>query len=52
MNPGTRSAGTLAVSWNPVRVKPGHNTVTRTPVPFISSCTASVNDVTNAFVAL
>ena len=45
MNPGTSPAGTLAAAWNPVRVKPGHSTVTDTPVPFSSSCTASVNDV-------
>ena len=51
MKPGTSLAGTLARSWNSVCVKPGHSTVTDTPVPFNSSCTASVNDVTNAFVA-
>ena len=52
MKPGTSLAGTLAAVLEPVRVKPGHSTVTATPVPFSSSCTASVNDVTNAFVAL
>jgi len=52
VKPGTALAGALARAWNSVWVKLGHSTVTDTPVPFNSSCTASVNDVTNAFVAL
>ncbi len=51
MKPGTALAGAFARSWNSVWVNPGHSTVTDTPVPLNSSCSASVNDVTNAFVA-
>ena len=38
-------------SENSVRVNPGHNAVTRTPVPRNSSCSASVKLVTYALVA-
>ena len=40
-----------AAAWNPDAVGPGHSAVTVTPVPRISSATASLNDSTYAFVA-
>ena len=40
-----------ALRWNSVRVKPGHNAVTVTPVPASSPASASEKTVTNAFSA-
>ena len=40
-----------AAAWKPDAVGPGHNAVTVTPVPRVSSCDASLNDSTYDFVA-
>src|SRR5262249_22319495 len=47
----SRLSSMSAPGWKPVRVGPGHNAVTLTPVPRSSSASPSLNDNTYAFVA-
>ena len=37
--------------WKPVATGPGERTVTRTPLPANSVCSASLSDTTNALLA-
>ena len=48
---GTPVGPSPARSWNSVWVYPGHTSITCTPVPRASSCTAWVKLCTNALVA-
>jgi hypothetical protein len=47
----SREPSIAAPAWKPDAVGPGHIAVTVTPLPRVSSASASLNDSTYAFVA-